>query len=127
MKILVFGKTGQVATCLQEQADVIALGRDQADLTDVAAIKDIVDNTDADVIINAAAYTAVDKAENSVPAHLDRLRLSRRRHGTLEHRRQDGAFGRLRRNKADGRRGDPHRQRALCNPAHLLGVFRPRQ
>jgi len=63
MKILVFGKTGQVATCLQEQADVIALGRDQADLTDVAAIKDIVDNTDADVIINAAAYTAVDKAE----------------------------------------------------------------
>lgn len=63
MKILVFGKTGQVATCLQNQAEVTALGRDQADLTDPDACAAIIANCDADVIINAAAYTAVDKAE----------------------------------------------------------------
>jgi dTDP-4-dehydrorhamnose reductase len=63
MKILVFGKTGQVATELSARADVIALGRDQADFTDPEAIIKIVEQTDADVIINAVAYTAVDKAE----------------------------------------------------------------
>jgi len=63
MKLLVFGKTGQVATELQRQADVIALGRDQADLSDPAACAEIVADCDADAIINAAAYTAVDTAE----------------------------------------------------------------
>ena len=64
MRILVFGKTGQVATCLQQQATVTALGRDAVDLTDTAAVRAAVDRTEADVIINAAAYTAVDKAES---------------------------------------------------------------
>ena len=63
MKILVFGSSGQVATCLQEQADVIALGRDQADLGTPDMLRAAIEATDADVIINAAAYTAVDKAE----------------------------------------------------------------
>ena len=63
MKILVFGKTGQVATCLQEQADVTALGRDKADLSDPDHCAAIIGVTTADVIINAAAYTAVDQAE----------------------------------------------------------------
>jgi len=63
MKTLVFGRNGQVATCLQEQADVIALGRDQADLGSPDMLRAAIEATDADVIINAAAYTAVDKAE----------------------------------------------------------------
>ena len=63
MKILVFGKTGQVASELQCQADVTALDRMQADLSDPTACAEIVRQTDADVIINAAAYTAVDQAE----------------------------------------------------------------
>ena len=63
MKILVFGKTGQVASELQRQADVTALDRSQADLSDPAACAAIVRNADADVIINAAAYTSVDQAE----------------------------------------------------------------
>lgn len=65
MKILVFGKTGQVARELQRQADVIALDRSQADLSDPAACAAIVRHSDADVIINAAAYTAVDQAETN--------------------------------------------------------------
>ena len=63
MKVLVFGATGQVATQLQRQATVQALGREQADLADPAACARIIAETDADVVINAAAYTAVDAAE----------------------------------------------------------------
>jgi dTDP-4-dehydrorhamnose reductase len=63
MKILVFGKTGQVARELSRQANVTALDRTQADLSDPAACAEIIEQTDADVIINAAAYTAVDQAE----------------------------------------------------------------
>lgn len=63
MKILVFGKTGQVATELRRQADVMALARNEADLSDPAACSRIIALTDADVIINAAAYTSVDRSE----------------------------------------------------------------
>jgi dTDP-4-dehydrorhamnose reductase len=63
MKILVFGKTGQVATELQRQADVIALGRDEADLRNPETCAEAITKSDADVVINAVAYTAVDKAE----------------------------------------------------------------
>jgi len=64
MRILVFGKTGQVATELARQAGVVALGRDQADLSDPEACAAIIRETDAYAVINAAAYTAVDKAED---------------------------------------------------------------
>jgi len=61
--ILVFGKTGQVATELQRLGDVVAFGRDQGDLSDPAACADIIRAHAPRVVINAAAYTAVDKAE----------------------------------------------------------------
>ncbi|WP_271309420.1 dTDP-4-dehydrorhamnose reductase [Shimia sp. MMG029] len=63
LSILVFGKTGQVALELQRQADVIALTREAADLSDPEACAAIIAASDADVVINAAAYTAVDRAE----------------------------------------------------------------
>jgi len=66
MRILVFGKNGQVATELQRQASVTALGRDQADLSNPQACADIIAATSANIIINAAAYTAVDMAEEDV-------------------------------------------------------------
>ena len=64
MKLLVFGKTGQVARELSRIApDATFLGRDQADLTDPAACAAAIAATDADAVINAAAWTAVDRAE----------------------------------------------------------------
>lgn len=66
MRCLVFGETGQVATALRKHAgdaDIICLGRDQADLGTPDMLRAVIEATDADVIINAAAYTAVDKAE----------------------------------------------------------------
>lgn len=66
--ILVFGKTGQVATELGRQADdVVALGRDQADLFDPAACAQTIRAHNPAAVINAAAYTAVDKAEEETP------------------------------------------------------------
>ena len=64
MRILVFGKTGQVALALQRQAEVIALGRDVADLSEPSTCADAIHSYAPDAVINAAAYTAVDRAED---------------------------------------------------------------
>lgn len=64
MTILVFGKTGQVANELQRQAEVMALGRDEANLANPEALGDIIADRAPKAVINAAAYTAVDKAES---------------------------------------------------------------
>jgi dTDP-4-dehydrorhamnose reductase len=68
IRVLVFGQTGQVATELARQANgdiaMTCLGRDRADLSDPAACAAAIAASDADVVINAAAYTAVDKAES---------------------------------------------------------------
>lgn len=67
MKILMFGKTGQVATEILRRAgdiEVEALDRTTADLSKPAACAELVAATDADIIINAAAYTDVDNAED---------------------------------------------------------------
>ncbi len=63
--ILVFGQTGQVATELARQAGnkALCLGREQADLSDPAACAAIIAETEATAVINAAAWTAVDRAE----------------------------------------------------------------
>jgi dTDP-4-dehydrorhamnose reductase len=67
MKILMFGSTGQVATEMRRRlpagAALTAVSRQEADLTDPSSCAAAVTATDADVIINAAAWTAVDKAE----------------------------------------------------------------
>ena len=61
--ILVFGRSGQVARELAPLADVTCLGRDQADLTDPDACAAAIRAHAPRAVINAAAYTAVDKAE----------------------------------------------------------------
>jgi dTDP-4-dehydrorhamnose reductase len=69
MRLLVFGKTGQVARELARIApDAVLLGRDEADLTNPAACAAAIAANDADAVINAAAWTAVDKAEAEEPA-----------------------------------------------------------
>ena len=72
MKILLFGANGQVGWELQRSlsplGELVLLDRRSpdlcGDLTDLNGIKDTVQLVAPDVIINAAAYTAVDKAES---------------------------------------------------------------
>ncbi|MGJ8590494.1 MAG: dTDP-4-dehydrorhamnose reductase [Yoonia sp.] len=68
MKILVFGHSGQVATELRalhsDGVEITALTRADADLTDPAACAAAIEAHAPDAVINAAAYTAVDKAES---------------------------------------------------------------
>lgn len=70
MKILVFGHSGQVATELRalhsDAIQITALARSDADLTDPASCAASIDAYAPDAVINAAAYTAVDKAESDV-------------------------------------------------------------
>lgn len=72
MRLLVFGQSGQVATELARRmpADVAAifLGRDRADLSDPAACAAAIAAHPADAVINAAAWTAVDRAETEEAA-----------------------------------------------------------
>ncbi|MBD3763536.1 MAG: dTDP-4-dehydrorhamnose reductase [Rhodobacterales bacterium] len=64
MRALVFGRSGQVATELARLLpEAVFLGRQAADLTDPAACAAAVAAHPADVVINAAAWTAVDRAE----------------------------------------------------------------
>ncbi|ARO14467.1 dTDP-4-dehydrorhamnose reductase [Ketogulonicigenium robustum] len=64
MTILVFGRTGQVALELQKLApDAVFLGRDAADLSDPATCAAAILAHRPSAVINAAAWTAVDKAE----------------------------------------------------------------
>jgi dTDP-4-dehydrorhamnose reductase len=68
MKILLTGGTGQVgwelARTLMPLGEVIAIDRSQADLTDLNALRAIIEQHQPNVIVNPAAYTAVDKAES---------------------------------------------------------------
>ncbi len=68
MKILLTGSNGQVGFELQKKlsllGEVIATDREELDLTDPDAIRQIIDQTKPNIIINPAAYTAVDKAES---------------------------------------------------------------
>lgn len=64
MGYLVFGTTGQVASELKALLpSAIFLGRDQADLSDPVACAQAIAVHKPTAVINAAAYTAVDKAE----------------------------------------------------------------
>ena len=67
MTLLVFGQTGQVATELQRQAEVTALPRAKADLCDPQACAQAIRALRPRAVINAAAYTQVDKAETEEP------------------------------------------------------------
>jgi len=66
-KILLTGKSGQVGgqlyPMLRQVSDVLAPDRTKLDLSHSRQIRDCVQGFRPDVIINAAAYTAVDKAE----------------------------------------------------------------
>ena len=67
MKILVTGSNGQLGRELQRAVpsewSVTAIGTADCDITDSAAVATLIEGLRPDVVVNCAAYTAVDKAE----------------------------------------------------------------
>jgi dTDP-4-dehydrorhamnose reductase len=67
MRILITGKAGQVGTefsrLTHSPDDVLAVGRAECDLSSEHSIRDLVRRVEPAVIVNAGAYTAVDRAE----------------------------------------------------------------
>jgi len=73
MKILVIGKTGQlgqsineIVSKMQSRDEFVFVGRDELDLSDKDGVVSYFENNNFDIIINCAAYTAVDKAESEI-------------------------------------------------------------
>jgi dTDP-4-dehydrorhamnose reductase len=62
--ILIFGKTGQIATELQRTGDVLALDRNLTDLSNPSSCYDAIKIHAPEAVINAAGYTDVDRAES---------------------------------------------------------------
>ena len=73
MNIVIIGKSGQLASELSRELEnsehnVMYLGRDDVDITNSSDIEEKLSTLKADVLINASAYTAVDKAEEDTEA-----------------------------------------------------------
>ncbi|MEM9785112.1 MAG: dTDP-4-dehydrorhamnose reductase [Pseudomonadota bacterium] len=73
MKVLLFGETGQVARAViaagpRHDAHIWPLGRNEANLSDPHVCAAHIAKSDADAVINAAAWTAVDAAETEEDA-----------------------------------------------------------
>ncbi len=68
MTVLIFGKDGQVGrelqNVLQEQDNIIYLGRQDCDLSNIDALQEVLKQYQPKIIINASAYTSVDLAQD---------------------------------------------------------------
>jgi len=72
MKVVITGKGGQLAWELEQIApasiEVISVGRNELDITNELLVSEFITRIKPDLVINAAAYTAVDNAETNVDA-----------------------------------------------------------
>jgi dTDP-4-dehydrorhamnose reductase len=124
--IAVIGASGQVARALARQADqrgvaVAVGGRPHVDLTDAGSIAAFLETVAPRIVINAAAYTAVDKAETEVdtaralnvegPRHLASWCAARR--VPLIHMSTDFVF--------DGGKRTPYREDDARHPLSVYG------
>ncbi|TSC93647.1 MAG: dTDP-4-dehydrorhamnose reductase [Candidatus Berkelbacteria bacterium Athens1014_28] len=124
MKILIAGANGQLGTTLQKVFagdELILTDSDNLDITDKLAVENFVDEKKPDLIINAAAYTAVDKAEVekelAQKINVDgakNLALAAKKIGALIiHISTDFVF--------DGKKGTPYVETDQPNPLSIYG------
>jgi dTDP-4-dehydrorhamnose reductase len=125
MKILVAGKNGQVGyeleRSLQGLGEVIAVDRARMDLADLDQVRSVIRQTKPSLIINAAAYTQVDKAE-SEPELAMRINgeapgvmaeEAKRIGASLVHYSTDYVF--------DGTKATPYTEDDVPNPINVYG------
>jgi dTDP-4-dehydrorhamnose reductase len=126
MKILLTGKDGQIGWELQRTlaplGELVACGRDRLDLADLDVLSSTVRALQPDIIVNAAAYTAVDQAQTE-PELAMRLnceapgvlaREAARSGALLVHISTDYVF--------DGRKDSPYVEDDAVNPINSYGM-----
>lgn len=125
MKILLFGKIGQLGwelqRALQPLGQVIALEYPEIDMANSVSIREAVRQNQPNVVINATAYTAVDKAESEQelayainatgPGVL--AEEARNLNAVLIHYSTDYVF--------DGAKGQPYVETDATNPLNVYG------
>lgn len=126
MRILLLGKNGQVGRELQRTllplGAVSMLGHAQADLQDLPRLKEVLDFHAPDLIVNAAAYTAVDKAETDAASaytiNAEAVGImadyARQRDAVLVHYSTDYVF--------DGEKTSPYLETDDTNPVSAYGL-----
>ena len=126
-RILLTGKNGQIGWELQRTlatvGEVFAVDRSDMDLTNPDAIRRIVRQTKPAIIVNAAAYTAVDEAESepdlamvvngTAPGFL--AEEAKRLGATLVHYSTDYVF--------DGDKQIPYTEEDVPNPLSVYGTY----
>lgn len=127
--IVVFGRDGQVGKALQVclndlKVPAVFLGRNDCDLSNESSIREVLNRYQAQVIINAAAYTAVDKAESErelafainakAPAVMANY-MANVAHGILVHYSTDYVF-------ADTKQS-PYLETDIAGPVEQLSVY----
>jgi dTDP-4-dehydrorhamnose reductase len=125
MKIVLFGKNGQVGWELQRilpsLGQVVALDYDDLDLADLKAVQTRLDELKPELIVNASAYTAVDRAETERDLAMKvnggapgvMAEAARRSGGMLVHYSTDYVF--------DGEKGSPYVETDIPNPLNVYG------
>lgn len=123
--ILLIGKNGQVgadlATLLPNIGEVVAVGHAELDLTNTSEIRRIIRDVAPRVIVNAAAYTAVDRAESEAPlaqainaeAPAVIAEEAKKLRALLVHYSTDYVF--------DGRSATPYQETDAPNPINVYG------
>ena len=123
MKILITGINGQVGHALMRELtdhELIGLNRQDFDLTNLDQIRHVIDHHQPDIIINPAAYTKVDQAEDELELvfqiNRDALKVmaekAREYHIKLIHFSTDYVF--------DGKKKEAYVE---DDPTHPLGVY----
>jgi dTDP-4-dehydrorhamnose reductase len=131
MRILVFGKDGQLGKALSSllsslsfpsQWEIQFAGREQCDLANSTNLTQLLDQVKPNLIINAAAYTAVDKAEDEVDLAFainarapELMAQYAAKHGaTFLHYSTDYVF--------DGNKSSPYNEEDFRNPLSVYGA-----
>jgi dTDP-4-dehydrorhamnose reductase len=126
MRYLLIGAGGQLGSAFRarlaaQKADLVAVTRAELDLTDASAIQETVARVRPGVILNCAAYNAVDQAEGDAPgafavnafAVLELARAATACGATLVHYSTDFVF--------DGMASAPYIEDTPANPASVYG------
>ena len=125
MRTLLTGAKGQLARCLRDRLpedwELIATDSTSLDITDTEAVHHMIKNFQPDAIVNAAAYTAVDKAEENAEAAFavnatavhNLAAAARAAHARFIHISTDYVF--------DGEGKRPYRETDYTNPRSTYG------